>query len=395
MRQSNTPYRRENGQPRMTSNSNLRRARSNQAAPAKTSNDFNNAKEETVFSSLIKAMVYIVLVIIAAVFLAYFVIVSANDIFAFVKSDDVVEITIDSDLNLDEITDLLYDNDIIKYPSLFKFYARLTNDDGTFLKGTYSISPSMNYDYLLNAFKPSFSRETVWITIPEGYCVEDMITLFTSNGIATRDEFITAINETKYDFDFLKPLYENSPEGRTYLLEGYLYPDKYEFYVDSSAETVIYKLLDNFDNKFDELYYERAEELGLTVDEVLTIASLIQSEAYYLDEYEYVSSVFHNRLGNPNYPKIESDATIVYAIYCATGERPSSISSQKFYDSPYNTYLYNGLPPGPICSPSYNAITCALYPADTSYYFFLSDSSGRMVFSRTLQEHLNAINNLD
>lgn len=354
--------------------------------------------EGSVFSSLIKAMIYIVFVIIASIFLAYFIIVSVNDIFAFVKSDADIEITIPEGADIDEVTDILKENGIIEYPYLFRFYSDLIEHDGNFLPGKYTVSPSMNYDFLLSAFRPSFSKETIWLTIPEGYCVEDIINLFTSNGVSTREEFIKAINDTQYDFEFLKPLYENPPEGRTYLLEGYLYPDKYEFYVDSSAETVIYKLLDNFERKFDELYYERAQDLGLTVDEILTIASLIQSEAYYLDEYEYVSSVFHNRLNTPySYPKLESDATIVYAIYCATGTRPSSssLSSQKFFESPYNTYLCNGLPPGPICSPSYNAITCALYPADSKYYFFVSDSSGRMTFSKTLSEHLAAINNLD
>ncbi len=354
------------------------------------------SSEGSVFSSLIKAMIYIVLVIISSIFLAYFIIVSVNDIFAFVKSDAEVEITIPDGADIDDVTDILKENGIIEYPYLFRFYSNLIEHDGSFLPGKYTVSPSMNYDFLLSAFRPSFSKETIWLTIPEGYCVEDIINLFTSNGVSTREEFVKAINEIEYDFEFLKPLYENPPEGRTYLLEGYLYPDKYEFYVDSSAETVIYKLLDNFERKFDELYYERAQDLGLTVDEILTIASLIQSEAYYLDEYEYVSSVFHNRLNSPySYPKLESDATIIYAIYCATGTRPSSLSSQKFYESPYNTYLYNGLPPGPICSPSYNAITCALYPADSKYHFFVSDSSGRMIFSKTLSEHLAAIENLD
>jgi UPF0755 protein len=369
--------------------------RSPEPSKKKQAEQNDDSSEGTVFSSLIKAMVYIILVIIAAVFLAYFIIVSANDIFAFVKSDELVEITLQQDENLEGITDILHDNGIIEYPTLFKLYSKVKKDDGVFLAGTYTISPSMNYDYLLSAFKPSFSRKTVWITIPEGYCVEDIITLFTSNGVSSREEFITAINDIEYDFAFLKPLYENPPTDRTYMLEGYLYPDKYEFYVDSSAETVIYKLLDNFDKKFDELYYERAAELGMTVDEVLTIASLIQSEAYYLDEYEYISSVFHNRLASPNFPKLESDATFVYAYYCATLERPDPIASAKFFESKYNTYLYDGLPPGPICSPSYNAITCALYPADSDYYYFVSDSSGRMIFSRTYTEHLNAISKLN
>lgn len=350
-----------------------------------------------VMPSLVKAIVYIILVIISAIFLAYFIIVSANDIFAFVKSNEEISVTIPEDATMGDVTGILAEKDVIRYPFLFKLYAGLKHDDGVFLAGDYTVKPSMNYDSLLSAFKPSFSRETVWVTVPEGYCVEDIIRLLTSKGIASREKFIDAINNIHFDYEFLKPLYENPPEGRTYLLEGYLYPDKYEFYIDSSAETVIDRFLQNFDAKFDELFYQRAQELNLSVDEVLTIASMIQSEAYYLDEYEVVSSVFHNRLNDPaNYPRLESDATVYYAITCATGTRPETLTANDLaFDSPYNTRLYRGLPPGPICSPSYNAITCALYPADTDYHFFVSNSQGRMTFSRTLAEHLQASRNID
>lgn len=378
-------------------NSGMRSARPAGAFQASRRTPAMPEGDSSVMPSLVKAIVYIILIIISAIFLAYFIIVSANDIFAFVKPDEEISVTIPENATMNEVTDILSDSHVIQYPTLFKMYAKLKKDNGVFLAGDYTVSPSMNYDSLLSAFKPSFSRKTVWVTIPEGYCVEDIIRLLTSKGIASREEFIDAINNIHYDYDFLKPLYENTPEGRTYLLEGYLYPDKYEFYVDSSAETVIDRFLQNFNEKFDELFYQRAQELNMTIDEVLTIASMIQSEAYYLDEYEVVSSVFHNRLNNPaNFPRLESDATVYYAITCATGSRPETLTSDDLaFDSPYNTRLYRGLPPGPICSPSYNAITCALYPADTDYYYFFSNSQGRMTFSRTLSEHLAGIRNME
>ena len=343
--------------------------------------------------SLIKALLYIILVVAVSGLLSYYVIVFANDMYAFVKDSEEVEVQIPEYATVEEIAEILGDAGVVKYPELLVLYAKLKNIDKTyeFVAGDYTVNGMMNYDELFYAFVPHKSFEVVRITIPEGFTIEEMITLFTENGIGTREGFIDAINNYDFDFDFVKALDAEKNEGRIYRLEGYLYPDTYEFYKSSSEVTVIYKLLKRFDMIFSDDFYQKAEALGYTVDQVMTLASMIEKEARYAKDYETVSSVFHNRLKNANFPRLESDATIMYAIQIRDGERKSSLTGEDLqFDTPYNSYMYEGLPPGPIANPGYEAITCALWPASTKYYYFVSDNYGNTYFSRTNAEHNEA-----
>lgn len=350
-------------------------------------------KRSGIVSALVRSSAYLVFVLVISFFLGFFVIGVGNDIFAFVKPEEPVTVVVPEDATIDDIAQILGDAGIVKYPGIFKMYAELRKDDGKFIAGEYSVSPQTNYDGLLGEFKYKFVRSIVRITIPEGYCVEDIIELFLSYGIGTREGFIHAINEVDYsEFRFVRELEENKKEGKYYRLEGYLYPDTYDFYTDATPAQVVYKLLNNFDRKFKDVYYDRAEEIGMTVDEVVTLASFIQEEAYYLEEFENVASVFHNRLKNPAFAKMESDATVAYAIHVETGKRPDRVTPQDLtYESLYNTYLHEGLPPGAIASPGYDAIVTAMYPANTSYYYFYTKQDKRTVFSKTKAEHDAAI----
>ena len=183
-----------------------------------------------------------------------------------------------------------------------------------------------------------------------------------ASGIGERERYVEVINNYDFDFWFIDELGEDwASDGRIYRLDGYLFPDTYQFYNASSEETVIKKLLSRFNQVFVKSYKERAAELGYTVDEILTLASIIEKEAANQSEFGDVSSVFHNRLNDPaNYPRLESDATVVYSI--------------------------TGLVPGPIANPSNSAILAALNPKNTNYYYFVSN--GKMTyFAKTLQEH--------
>lgn len=342
-------------------------------------------------SSAVKALIYIVLVVVVSIFISIVIIRVGNDVFALVKSDEVIDVTIPEDATIDEVADILHENSIISFPGIFKFYAGVKDDNGEFLAGDYSISPSMSYDELRAAFKPKRVTGTSWITIPEGSTVDEIITIMTSYGIGERDEYIDVINN--YDFSsywFVAEIPDNP--DRTYRLEGYLFPDTYEFYNSSSEETVINKMLARFNEVFAEDYRTKAAELGYTVDEILTLASLIEKEAGNVADFRYVSSVFHNRLNNPGrFPKLESDATIIYALQVeADGVRPETVTGADLsYDTPYNTYLYDGLTPGPIANPSTSAIRYALYPTESSYYYFVADSFGKTYFASTNVEHEN------
>ena len=348
-------------------------------------------KESTAVSSLVRAILYISFILVVSGALAYFGITAGNDVFAFVKDDSVVEITTEEGVTVSTLSKQLHDAGVIRYPSVFRFYAKLRKKDSGLIATTQTVSASMSYDKLLSAFKEQKKpREEIKVTIPEGYTVEDIIKLFTEEkGIGTREGFIAAINEYNYDYWFIPDQSKLRP-GRLYRLEGYLYPDTYYFYTDWSEVSIINKMLSNFETKFDMRYKTRAEELGWTVDDVIILASMLQMEAKYETEYAKISSVFHNRLGNTAATggRLESDATIDYIL----PEHAERITSEELkIDSPYNTYLYPGLPPGPIGNPTSYAINYALYPDQTDYYYFVAQANGYSLFARTYEEHLRNV----
>ncbi|MGN1409913.1 MAG: endolytic transglycosylase MltG [Eubacteriales bacterium] len=339
--------------------------------------------------SVVKAIVYIIFVIVISAFLAVAIIFVGNDVYAFVKSDEVVEITIPEYATLDEVSQILYENDIIKYPQVFKLYAVSKKDDGEFLAGTYSVSPMMNYDTLLGEFKEKIVYAVVDVTIPEGYTTDEIIDLFVDGyGIGTREGFVDVIQNHDFDYWFIDELVESGRmKDRIYRLDGYLFPDTYQFYTSSSEVTVIDKLLKRFSQIFTKEYRNQCAELGYSVDEMITLASMIEKEAGSPSEFFRVSSVFHNRLNNPwAYSKLESDATVLYVLRHESGEKLTLTADDLRYDTPYNTYIYEGLPPGPIANPSASAMLASLSPESTNYYYFVANK-GQTYFSETKAQH--------
>ncbi len=364
------------------------------AAPKKPQPKKRPARTEVVYEdeggntivSVVKAVVYMIFVVVISVFLAITMIQVGNDVFAFVKNDIAVDIKIPEYATLDDVTNILYEADIIEYPQVFKIYAQLRHDNGNYLAGDYVVSPNMNYDDLRDAFKPQPKLGISQITIPEGYTTDEIIDLMVSYGIGTREGYEDVIQNYDFDYWFLDELEEGGvSEDRIYRLDGYLFPDTYQFYNASSEELVIDKLLKRFGQIFTEEYKIQCETMGYTVDQIISLAALIEKEAGTPSEFFKVSSVFHNRLKNrANFPYLESDATIVYAIQHETGERPQLKDTT--YETPYNTYHHRGLPPGPIANPSASAMLAALSPADTAYYYFVSDGN-ITYFSETKEQH--------
>ncbi|MBQ4150316.1 MAG: endolytic transglycosylase MltG [Clostridia bacterium] len=352
-------------------------------------------------SGILKAILYITFVLVVSAFLAYFIIQFANDVFAFVKSDEAVEVVIPKNATVEEVADILGERKVIKYPTLFKLYAKVMNEDGVdeegksvFIAGTYQVSPMNNYMQLLPFFmERAKPREVVSVTFPEGTTTKEMVRMLVEDyGIASYDDFDRAINEYDYGFEFLDGI--NELKGRRYRLEGYLFPDTYQFYTDSSAETVIYKMLDNFNNKLKYIssskpYSERLEELGLTLDQVIILASMIEREVKFPTDYYKVSSVFHNRLKRPaDFPRFDSDVTAVYAIDMEMGKVPAEVEAKEIdFDSPYNTRKYAGFPPGAIANPGYVALRAAFYAKDTNYYYFVAQKNGYNLYATTYDEH--------
>ena len=342
-------------------------------------------RDTTAITSLLKGIVYIVAVLVISVFASWTIIEVANDVFAFVKSDEAVTVVIEEEMTANDVAQMLYENGIIKYPTMYELFIRLKEESTDYLVGEYEISPSMNYGDINDTFTYiAHTREQVVVTVPEGYTVDQIIDLLLKNGIGTREGFVAAINEFDYGYRFMQGLDDLDPE-RTYRLEGYLFPDTYYFFKDASEVAVIDKFLVNFERKVSEEYYERADVLGMSMDDLIILASMIQAEGMTLSDFENISSVFHNRLANPRtYPKMQSDATLQYIL----DKRKTALTASDLQiDSKYNSYKYNGLPPGSICNPGMDAINCALYPAETGYYYFLADGRGNTYFSETIDQH--------
>ncbi len=357
-------------------------------------------KKKKYVPGYVKLIIYLVSVIAVSVILSVFAIKIGNDVFAFVKPDKEITVTISKDATLSDVADELHEKGIIEYPTVYKLYSKFRISkrsylSGKFLEGEHVLTPAMNYDQLLAALSLNKnSKEVVRVTIQEGLSYYEIINLFIEKGVMTendREAYIEAVNNFEYDYKFMEEYNKaDISEDRLYRLEGYLFPDTYDFYVGENPVSALDKLLSNFSRKFDESWYARAGELGYTVDEIVTLASMIEAEGNNPEDYAKISSVFHNRLkNNGSFPYLDSDATVLYSYQGEKKQLEGGDTKSRIH--PYNTYLNRGLPPGPICSPGYEAIYAALYPESTNYYYFLTMSNGETVYSRTLDEHNAAI----
>lgn len=342
-----------------------------------------------VIISFAQCILYIAFIVGISYFIATTLVKWANDVFAFKKADDVTyTIVLGEYATLDKIAAELENNGIIEYGNVFKLYSKLRNDNGKYLTGSIELNSQMDYDTIRDKLKyKSIEVKEIRITIPEGFSCKQIIELLVENGIGEKEEYERVINTYDFEFDFL-PAMEAMDDRRDYRLEGYLFPDTYDFTPLESEVEVINKFLRNFKVKFEEQYYVRAQKLGMSVDDLIILASIIEKEAKIATDYELISSVFHNRLKSSSFPRLESDATINYFL-----DEPTTDISQEMLDmnNPYNTYRYEGLPPGPICNPGYEAIAYAFYPDSTNYYYFVSSNDGTTYYATNYAQHLKNI----
>lgn len=333
--------------------------------------------------------VYIFAVMAATAVFSYFIVDIGRDVFALGKQGGDVGITVPEGADTKTVAVILKKAGAIKFPAIFRVYSKLRGDDGKYLSGTFMVDTSSCYDTLRRALKPSASaRSQIKLTFPEGSDVDDIIDIFVSAGIGTREKFVSVINTFDFGFDFLPEQQGN----RIYRLEGYLFPDTYMFYSDSSETEALYKMLSNFDRKLSAEIKSEAQRRGMTVDELITLASIIEKEAYFKSDQALISAVFHNRLKSKTLVRLESDATAVYARDAGKATRGGVPTSEDLSAvSPYNTYKTVGLPPGAICSPGLDAIEAAAIPASADYLYFVCNKDKKAVFSRTYTEHLRAV----
>ncbi len=309
------------------------------------------------------------------------------------NSDGTVQEIIVCDL--EQVTDKLKEEGLIEYKWFFRLFAWFYKGDEKIEQGTYTLDSSMDYMALIRSMRGTASAGsavTVDVSIPEGYSVRQIIALLVENGVATEEALMdAAANHVFEGYAFV----DNENLGDITRLEGFLYPDTYNFYVGGKATTALETLLKTFNKKvysnedfaplFDEAY-----ERGYTLQQIITVASLIEKETDGTDRSK-ISSVIYNRLENTAETAyfLQIDASLVYAL-----GREVTQEDYASLDSPYNLYKYAGLPPTPIANPGHDAIYAALQPADTDYYFYVLGPDGRHIFNETLQGHQDTIANL-
>ncbi len=362
------------------------------------------------------ALLYVLFIIGVSAILATLGWTWANDVLALNKAPVVAVVTLPDDIfttkeikveregedgtvtletetvkraDMDFVAGLLREEGLIEYKFLFKIFASFTGADVELAAGTYELDSDMDYRALLaNMGRNSATKQVVEVTIPEGYNVDQIFALLEEKGVASVKELEEMAATHDYKFEWLVPL--NIPLGDYHRLEGFLFPDTYQFYMGQDPLYVINKMLQGFDAKIMPYLEEINANEDYNLYDLVTIASMIEKETDGTDQ-STIASVIYNRLednsgGTRGYLQI--DATLAYIN---GGKIPTE--ADKSIESPYNTYLYPGLPEGPIANPGMTALYSAMNPENTRYYYYvLNPESGRHEFSRTYDDHQKLVN---
>ena len=362
---------------------------------------------------MLSTVIWLAIILWVGVSLGRILWVCATDVLAFGREEQIISFTVEETDTLDDIAQNLKEAGLIRYPEIFKAYGTLTDAREDISAGTFNLNTIYDYMALVNHMSShSSSREVVKVTIPEGYNCEQMFELLEKKGVC-KAEYLReyAANGELDSYWFLEGVQRGTPN----CLEGFLFPDTYQFYLGDSAANVIEKLLDGFDYRFSEDHREAIDTLNVKlsammkengydddyiatqyydVRRVLIVASLIEEETANSDESYKIASVIYNRLTNQKeHPYLNIDATLMYVL----GHKDSLTNEDLNYDSPYNTNINKGLIPGPITNPGLNSINAALNPDNTNYHYYVLDTKSETRehhFSETYEEHVNFINSL-
>ncbi len=322
-------------------------------------------------------IIYLSVIGLLAIGLSQLIISGAYDLLGVNRVEQEAVIQITPETTDDQVVDQLVEAGAVKQKWFYKLYAKLTK--ASYLPGSYTIRTDMDYEALINAMRTTSNRtDIVKLTFTEGETVEQIAQKLETANVCSASDFVAAVNE--YEIAKGNKLIKAIPnvDQRAYRLEGYLFPDTYDFYLYENPKTALRRFLNNiYTQRLTAEMYDRAEKLGLTMDQVLILASMVQKEAGTKEDMYLISSVFHNRLKNAGtYPKLQSDPTTYYE---------QKLDSK--YAGTYDTYVCDGLPAGPICNPGLDAINAVLYPKTTKYYYFVADANGKTYYATTLAQH--------
>ncbi len=323
--------------------------------------------------------------IVALALILFFVVPVVLD-FANVPKDKngtEVLITIEENTSTAGIATLLKDNGLIRSKSAFMIKVKTSKYNGKLGSGTYTLSPAMSSEEICARLsEPKILKETVKITFPEGYSAEQMACLLEEEGIVSADSFLGALSD-EYDYEFLK---EIPKADYNYVLQGFLFPDTYEFYMDTTSHDIVDKML----QRFDEVYKSKKGNYK-DVFKIITKASMIEKEAKLHSERATIAGVIENR--SIKGMRYQIDATVLYdATDGLYNTDSASFIAQNIreLDSPYNTYRIDGLPVGPICNPGADSIDASINPEKHEYLYYHTDTNkndGSHIFTKSLEEH--------
>ncbi len=338
-------------------------------------------------NSIMVGTLVTVIVIAVSFILSFLAIQLGVEYMGFSKSEESITFEIPNGTTTETIGDLLYQKGIINNPTLFKAVMKLQKiNDSMIYPGEITLSPNMTYPSIIEAFTVSRKvYETVTVTFTEGISLYKAGKLLEENGVCSSADFLEAFNKNS-GFDFEDGL--TLSEQTLYKMEGFFFPDTYEFYKESDAESVVSKIKTNFDNKMSDEVMALVEQSGLSLYDVITLASIVQAEADTKENMELVASVFLNRLAfTEEFPHLQSDATYFY-VRNTISSAMGGMDKVSQFEYLYDTYSCFGLPIGAIGNPGMDAIMAVLQPAQTNYTYFVTDSkTGEFYYAETLEEH--------
>lgn len=339
-------------------------------------------------------IVWLCMVLLISFTFASYLIGGSNDFFGAGRPQGKADVTIpEGELTEDALAEILHKAGIISKPEFFSLYCKIKGDIDRFGPGTrLQVDTDMDYEAIITVLEGgNESRETVKIAFPEGSTVLQMAKLLEENEVCTAQEFLTEVNSGDYtDYDAIAALGSDTGD-KYYKLEGYLFPDTYDFYKGEDLDDVIGKFLWNFQQKFDDRLQQKLEASGMTLDEAVTLASIIQAEAAGTTDMFNVSAVLHNRLkfgGDYGIYNLECDST---SFYPYKNEEEMNEMGGTLSHGAYDTYQVSGLPAGAICNPGLDALNAALKPNDSGdaadYLYFCHSAEGEAYYATNADDH--------
>ena len=341
-------------------------------------------RKSRVNNSIFGALILVTIILTVSLVVAITGIKIGMEYLGVGKSEDDITFNIPENATPDDICDILISNNIIENKTLFKIAMKLQHSP-TLFPGDITLHPSMGYSTIIEELsKQRDIRKTVTITFQEGITLLEAANMLEEKKVCTAQDFLFEFNK-KQGFAFENQI--NDSADTFYKMEGFFFPDTYEFYVNDTGYNVSRTVKSNFASKYTESIQKSMSSTDMSLYEVITLASIVQWEANSADDMPKVASVFLNRLADPDtFPKLQSDATANYLkkVVNVVGDT----ASKERYADIYDTYVCSGLPEGPVCNPGLDAIKAVLNPEKTKYYYFCNNlKTGKSYFAETLEQH--------